>query len=82
MVLSAELEVRVKGQWKKMNVVDALAEGIRNGRCIYPKCQKPVRAQAEAKNGAAAFVRHQERNKKCPFSDTKDSRRLRRLIQP
>jgi hypothetical protein len=76
MVMSTELEVRLSGHWKKMNVVDALAEGISNGRCIYPQCHKPVRANAQGKNGNAAFVRHERRNKKCPFSDTKDSRRL------
>jgi len=76
MVMSTELEVRLKGHWKKLNVVDALAEGIRNGRCIYPQCHKPVRANAQGKSGNAAFVRHEKRNKKCPFSDTKDSRRL------
>jgi hypothetical protein len=80
MVMSTELEIQVNGQWTKMNVIDALAKGERKGHCI--ECHKDVRAQAEAKNGAAAHVYHLSRNKKCPLSDTKDSKRLRKLIQP
>jgi hypothetical protein len=75
MAISTELEIQDNGQWTKMNVIVALAKGVRNGHCI--ECHKDVRAQAQAKNGAAAHVRHLSRNKKCSLSDTKESKRLR-----
>lgn len=58
-----------------MNVLDALAVSERYGQCV--KCHEPVRAHARGKNGAAAHVEHLKRNKKCPLSDTKESKLLR-----
>jgi hypothetical protein len=66
---STEIEIEIGGQWKRMNVEDALAINERYGRCW--KCHEPARAHAKAKNGAAAHVEHRARNKKCPLSDCK-----------
>ena len=44
MARSLALEIQVQGQWKKMNVVDALAIDERYGRCV--ECHESARGHA------------------------------------
>ena len=63
MARSLALEIQVQGQWKKMNVVDALAIDERYGRCV--ECHESARGHARGKNGAAAHVEHLPGKKPC-----------------
>jgi hypothetical protein len=69
---SAEIEIKINGQWKKVKLEDALAKNEKLGRCPNPECQKPAKAYRGSASGKAAHLHHLERNRKCYLSDHHD----------
>lgn len=69
--LPYQCEVRVRGEWIKIGLEDALRlDKDRIKRC--PHCHGRVRAHATGKNGAAAHFEHDEANPGCMYSHKYD----------